>query len=93
MQVKIEPTDIEGSGHGNSNDPLVRAMERTTGQKTWRSEVFSQGQRMRQGTLWNIDSSNYFLIDEVTTKALQDFDEENIPFVPCQANLLEDNGC
>jgi hypothetical protein len=75
MQVEITAADIGGAGHGNSDDPLARALNRTTG-KEWRTEIYSAGRQLRHGRAW-VPGEIFLAIDQDTTKALQAFDTSN----------------
>ena len=48
MKVEIRQEDIVGAGHGNFDDPLTKALHRLTG-KPWATEIYSRGDRIKQG--------------------------------------------
>ena len=86
--IEITAVDIAGAGHGNWNDPLVRALNRVTG-GSWRSEVlYSSGARMEQGATWDEAGIGY-VIDAATTHALQEFDQSFV-FAPRTCFLDEE---
>lgn len=74
LTIQIELEDIQGAGHGNTGDPLSRALLRTTGKEYW-TETYSQGLPMQQGHAWLRDFSENYHVDVETTQALQRFDK------------------
>jgi hypothetical protein len=75
MDVQVTEADIKGAGYGKCNNPLARALLRTTGNEWW-IETHSQGRRMRHGVASEPRSFAYQL-DEETTAALVAFEEMN----------------
>lgn len=72
MKVQITQQDIDKAGHGNSNDPLARALQRTYG-GDWHTETHSRGKQMSNAGAWKTPGAD-FSVDRETTLALVAFD-------------------
>ena len=87
MRVTIERQDIKLGGHGNNDDPLVRALNRlySTG-APWRSEVYSAGRSMVKGQTWDRHGTHHDIPADLTD-SLQRFDRGE-PMAPCTVDLI-----
>ena len=82
LTLQIKDEDIQGAGHGSTDDPLARALRREYPGE-WRTELHSQGIALREGAAWLQKGSEFtdYTMDEGTRKALLAFDE-GVDFLP-----------
>jgi hypothetical protein len=90
LSVEITAADIAVAGKGNTDDPLATALNRLhPSTNKWWTEVYSHGNKLREGGAWVPGTSMSYGIDAATTAALQALDAGQL-FQPTVAELTAD---